>query len=37
MAEIKFNTLPFKMLEEWEKAQVNADSEELLSECTKLF
>jgi hypothetical protein len=31
MAEIKFNTLPFKTLEDWEKTQVNAGDEELLA------
>jgi len=31
MAEIKFNNLPFKTLEEWEKAQENADDGELLA------
>jgi hypothetical protein len=31
MAEIKFNTLPFKTLEEWEKTQINAGDEELLA------
>ena len=29
MAELKFNTLPFKTLDEWEKTQVNAGDEEL--------
>jgi hypothetical protein len=31
MAEIKFNSLPFKTLEEWERTQVNAADEELLA------